>query len=462
MKKLTKAIAAIMLVLASFVMLTNCNKLSSEKKILSFKFYEPAVEATIMESAKTVIATVPEGTNVTALVPVITVSDNATINPASGVPQNFTNPKTYTVTAEDGTQAVYTVTVTLGSGGGNGGEEPLNYTISVSANPTVGGTVTGGGTFQEGQSCTVTATANDNYLFDNWTENSIVVSSVEEYTFTITSNRALVANFTYHGAPDGAVNGKFSVNANEDMVYFSQGNLQYQASTNTWQFATNQYDYLGSSNSSISSSYSGWIDLFGWGTSGYNHGAVCYQPWNTNDNNENYYAYGQYSYDLDDQTGQADWGYNAISNGGNTENSGWHTLTVQEWNYVFSTRATSSGIRFIHGNVNGVNGVILLPDSWVASIYPLSQSYYFYSNSITADDWENILEANGAVFLPASGHRSPNGVFEAGSIASYWTTSQHSTETAYCPEFTDGHVYIYNSAHSRYVGRSVRLVRPVQ
>ena len=65
--------------------------------------------------------------------------------------------------------------------------------------------------------------------------------------------------------PDGALPGLFSVSATQ-RVYFSQGNLQYQASTDTWRFAEHQYDYVGSDNRSISSTYSGWIDLFGWGT----------------------------------------------------------------------------------------------------------------------------------------------------------------------------------------------------
>ena len=73
---------------------------------------------------------------------------------------------------------------------------PQNYTISVSANPTNGGTVTGGGTYQQGQSCTVHATANTGYTFTNWTENGNVVSTNANYTFTVNSNRTLVANFT--------------------------------------------------------------------------------------------------------------------------------------------------------------------------------------------------------------------------------------------------------------------------
>ena len=74
--------------------------------------------------------------------------------------------------------------------------QPQNYTITVSANPTNGGTVSGGGTYQQGQSCTVSATANTGYTFTNWTENGNVVSTNANYTFTVTSNRTLVANFT--------------------------------------------------------------------------------------------------------------------------------------------------------------------------------------------------------------------------------------------------------------------------
>ena len=72
---------------------------------------------------------------------------------------------------------------------------PQDYTITVSANPTNGGTVTGGGTYQQGQSCTVDATPASGYTFTNWTENGNVVSTNASYTFTVTGNRTLVANF---------------------------------------------------------------------------------------------------------------------------------------------------------------------------------------------------------------------------------------------------------------------------
>ena len=75
----------------------------------------------------------------------------------------------------------------------NGGTQ--NYTVNVSANPAIGGTVTGGGTYPQGQSCTVTATANDGYNFVNWTEGGNVVSTQANYTFVVNGNRNLVANF---------------------------------------------------------------------------------------------------------------------------------------------------------------------------------------------------------------------------------------------------------------------------
>ncbi len=108
---------------------------------------------------------------------------------------------TFTNWTENGsvvsTQANYTFTVngnrTLVA---NFQAQPQSYTITVSANPANGGTVTGGGSYQQGQSCTVHATANTGYTFTNWTENGTVVSTQANYTFTVNGNRTLVAHFT--------------------------------------------------------------------------------------------------------------------------------------------------------------------------------------------------------------------------------------------------------------------------
>ena len=66
----------------------------------------------------------------------------------------------------------------------------ITYTITVTANPSNSGTVTGGGTYNHGQSCTVIATSTDGYTFLNWTENGSVVSNNANYTFTVTGNRS--------------------------------------------------------------------------------------------------------------------------------------------------------------------------------------------------------------------------------------------------------------------------------
>ena len=277
--------------------------------------------------------------------------------------------------------------------------------------------------------------------------------------------------------PVGAISGKFTINANGDQVYFSQGNLQYQASTNTWRFAENQYDYLGEANSNISQTYDGWIDLFGWGTSGWDNGNVYYQPydyeyltdWNAYDYG---YGYGptdgtSYLYDLTGTYANADWGvYNPISNGGNIPNQ-WRTLTWSEWNYLFYNRSTLSGIRYAKGIVNGVNGVVLLPDDWSTSIYALNFTNRgdapYTVNDISEEDWVT-MESVGVVFLPAAGDRYGTSVGNVGSGGSYWRAECYDKKTACRISFDSGSLSSpssHNSAYirNRYYGQSVRLVR---
>ena len=71
--------------------------------------------------------------------------------------------------------------------------EPVN--IVVSANPAQGGTVTGGGEYTFGESCTVTATANTGYYFIGWIEDDEVISYDSEISFVALNDRELVATF---------------------------------------------------------------------------------------------------------------------------------------------------------------------------------------------------------------------------------------------------------------------------
>ena len=95
-------------------------------------------------------------------------------------------------------------------------QSTTNFTISVSANPSVGGSVTGGGSFSNGSGCSVVATPNTGYTFTNWTENGTVVSTNSTYTFTVSSNRSLVANFTQQGTWYTCPNYNFSPSINSN------------------------------------------------------------------------------------------------------------------------------------------------------------------------------------------------------------------------------------------------------
>ena len=287
----------------------------------------------------------------------------------------------------------------------------------------------------------------------------------------ITNNGYLTAGIQVLVATEvnsGVINGKFTINAEGDQVYFSQGNLQYQASTGIWQFATNQYDYVGEDNNNISSTYDGWIDLFGWGTSGWNNGNTYYHPYDYDNNYEDYTGYGygptdgmSYEFNLTNTYANADWGvYNAISNGGNMPNQ-WRTLTQTEWNYVFNTRTTLSGIRYAKAKVNNVSGVILLPDNWNTSVYALNNTNAtaasFTGNKISTVDWAT-MESNGAVFLPAAGYRNVDWVSEDGSYGYYWSSSCYDSSDAYNVFFYELNLYA-DYGYPRESGFSVRLVR---
>lgn len=85
--------------------------LSTEKEVTAFSFANSGVTGEVNTLGNTVTLSVPYGTDITALVPTISLSDGASVSPLSNVPQDFTNPITYTITAEDGSIQTYTVTV---------------------------------------------------------------------------------------------------------------------------------------------------------------------------------------------------------------------------------------------------------------------------------------------------------------------------------------------------------------
>jgi len=266
---------------------------------------------------------------------------------------------------------------------------------------------------------------------DNW--------STLKKQFNMDEGAVVSFNETLENLPDGAIKGAFSTSPTTK-VYFSKGNLQYQASTKTWRFAEHQWEYVGEGNTQTSSWYTGWIDLFAWGTGK--------EPTKTISIHDG----GKYeTFD--------DWGDNNISN---TNGTGWRTITQDEICYILGERTTNSGVRFVKALVNEVAGVILLPDDWDVTLYKLKKindgESKFSTNKISASDWYKVFEANGAVFLPAAGERWPYSAFSKGiqyrdsNTFGYYLTSTKNED--------DRRVYgFYFYEKSLYYGKRAELYR---
>lgn len=259
--------------------------------------------------------------------------------------------------------------------------------------------------------------------------------------------------------------GSFSIGTNSK-VYFSSGNLQYNPSSSIWRFAECQYDIVGVGNENVSSDYNGWIDLFGWGTSGYNG----VYPWTYKYKDGNGYikhTYYCYHEDLDITGTQYDWGvYNAISNGGNQAGI-WRTLTSIEWRYIFSNRPNAGELKG-KASINNINGILIFPDGWQTPVNLTFSSSV--TNKYNLAEWQ-LLEASGAIFLPYAGYAQTSftnnepsyvyhiEVFQEGKVGHYWTSDMYySSEDAIyfdCSSFYTNHC-------RRDQACSVRLVKDVE
>lgn len=87
------------------------NELSNENDIISFSFENQVGDAVIDTENHIVTAEITDGNELTSIAPTITVSEGATVIPSSGVTQDFSNPVDYTVTAEDGTEQIWTARI---------------------------------------------------------------------------------------------------------------------------------------------------------------------------------------------------------------------------------------------------------------------------------------------------------------------------------------------------------------
>ena len=278
-------------------------------------------------------------------------------------------------------------------------------------------------------------------------------------------------------APEGAINGLFSVSNNGGIttkqVYFSQGNLQatYDGSAWSWAFATNQWDYIGdaAANTSINGngtvSANGTVDLFGWvGASSNWTGAAIYGISNSTAT-DNINGYGN----VIGEALKSDWG--------NTIGSGWRTLNQDEWYFLIEYRPSGATVNgtsdalYTQATINtdgtGVNGMILFPDGVTianneATTWGDINSASDWGTRCTSAQW-TALAAKGCVFLPAAGYRDGASVSEAGSNGYYWSSSANEgyERSSNLVSFESNDLNPLDSYYRNY-GYSVRLVKDAE
>ena len=100
-----------------------------------------------------------------------------------------------------------------------------SYTITAAADPESGGTIIGAGTYNYGETATLSVTLNDNFTFVSWTENGNVVSTDATYSFEVTGDRNLVANLMDHQGVGEMAAGDFRIYPNpaDDIIFIESG-----------------------------------------------------------------------------------------------------------------------------------------------------------------------------------------------------------------------------------------------
>ena len=274
----------------------------------------------------------------------------------------------------------------------------------------------------------------------------------------------------------GYVDGKISVAQNKQ-IYAAAGNLQYIGTETpvVWKFADNQWDMIGTAQRTDNANVN--RDLFGWGTSGYNGK----YPYMTSTTNTDYpipivgtnYDWGIYH---SPESGSLGGGV-LFANGGGLS---WRKSTMLEGEFFSGAVTESYGIRvkeFGTGNwqpligwgiVNGVKGLLILPDNWDGSMDP----EFVYNSSEWANEYDetttprwSAMEAYGVVFLPAAGYREGTTVYEAGTKGYYWSTTDDTSEKSCILVIQESYDFEHNikpwQTRYRYIGGSIRLYHEI-
>lgn len=231
--------------------------------------------------------------------------------------------------------------------------------------------------------------------------------------------------------------GVFSIRGDKQIV-FAPGNLQYTLSTNTWNFAKEQYEILGKANIE-KDTLANHIDLFGWSANN------TTAPFGVSTSTKPSDYAGTF----------IDWGRNTIC--GDAPNT-WRTLTQDEWEYLLNKRTDAKKLHS-RAQINGVNGLIFLPDDWICpqgvTFQPSASTYE--QQVITLEQWRKF-EATGAVFLPAAGRRDGKSFKDINAHGNYFSATRKDNNYAEYLAFTDEKLYV-DAQLKLTLGRSIRLVR---
>ena len=324
--------------------------------------------------------------------------------------QSVTQDENYVYfTLADGT----VIKIAKGSGGLS--DDDFIFTITYDSNG--GDGIMEKDTFYYGQARKLSACTfiRKGFDFTYWTTKADGTGAIYNDSALLTIDR----NITLYAQWFEEVYATFSISYDKKIV-FSPGNLQYHPKNNEWRFAPNQWDFMGENNNHISASYDGWIDLFGWGTGS--------NPATTSTN------------DIYDYKYFTDWGKNEI--GQDTANT-WRTLTPSEYRYLMNNRNNASSLRGM-AEVNGADGLIILPDNWDSLID---------FKSFTIEEWRK-LESLGAIFLPSAGWRTSSEW--SGDRFYYWLNESLGNSSAYYGNTST------TEAMQRSAKLSVRLVKDIQ
>lgn len=280
---------------------------------------------------------------------------------------------------------------------------------------------------------------------------------------------------------NGMGKGYFVVGYDEDYetdtyVHFSAGNLQCMPAGPTWRFAENQYD-ISQYNTQIANSLTQYVDMLGWGTSGYNpgvSGVTLYNPWSKGTTTTRYIRSSSIA------GTNSDWGQyigSSVYYKGNQTTISWRSLTKAEWDYLINSRP-NAGSKWGLVTINSLyTGLMLIPDGLyenstpAAFVMPDGVSFTpgagsgYSTNSYTSDEWAK-LESAGVIFLPAGGNREQSSVNNI-TYGFYWTATangendeSNTNPNAYAFKFYEqiGTWKARTVATPRHYGCNIRLV----